>query len=143
KRKYKMDNKDFNLSSKKSINKAGTLFDHAEKDDLEQLTIVDIQAEMEKGILNSKKLVEQYLDRILKYDKKGPSINSLIHINKYALKTAIELDAERHEKGPRSLLHGIPIILKDNYDTFDMPTTAGSVIFQHSIPNEDAFITKQ
>src|SRR5206468_11263845 len=64
-------------------------------------------------------------------------------LNPKALETARALDAERKAKGPRSPLHGIPIVLKDNYNTFDLPTTGGSVLLEGSIPPEDAFLVKK
>ena len=64
-------------------------------------------------------------------------------INPKALETARELDAERKAKGPRSALHGIPVVLKDNYNTADLPTTGGSVLLEGSIPPADAFLVKK
>lgn len=60
------------------------------------------------------------LARIEAYDNQGPKLNAVITLNPKALETARALDAERKSKGPRSPLHGIPVLLKDNYDTFDM-----------------------
>src|SRR5262249_61661842 len=60
-----------------------------------------------------------------------------------AVETARALDAERKTKGRRSMLHGIPVVLKDNYDTFDLPTTGGSVLLEGSIPSKDAFLVKK
>src|SRR5206468_122777 len=60
-----------------------------------------------------------------------------------ALDVARVLDAERKAKGRRSPLHGIPVVLKDNYDTFDLPTTGGSVLLEGSIPSKDAFVVKK
>jgi len=67
----------------------------------------------------------------------------VLTLNPKALETARALDAERKAKGPRSPLHGIPIVLKDNYNTFDLPTTGGSVLLEGSIPPEDAFLVKK
>jgi amidase len=64
-------------------------------------------------------------------------------LNPKAIETARELDAERKAKGPRSALHGIPVVLKDNYNTADLPTTGGSVLLEGSIPPADAFIVKK
>lgn len=108
-----------------------------------ELSIQELQHLLEQGIMTSEKLVKTYLKRISMYDKEGPAINSLIYINEEAIKTARELDLERSESGPRSLLHGIPIILKDNFDTVDMPTTAASLVLEHSFPLEDASIVQQ
>jgi len=74
------------------------------------------------------------------YDKKGPALNAMITINNQALDIAETLDQERIEKVTRGPLHGIPIILKDNYDTGDLPRTGGSAIIANSRPIDDAFI---
>src|SRR5690606_33438108 len=106
--------------------------------ELTEATISEIQAAMERGILTAEELVLQYLKRIEAYDQQGPSINSIITINENAVEIARELDKERAQHGPRSPLHGIPIVLKDNFDTADMPTSAGCVCLKDSIPPDDA-----
>ena len=65
------------------------------------------------------------------------------HAESEGARTARALDAERKAKGPRSPLHGIPVVLKDNYDTVDMPTTGGSVLLEGSMPPDDAFVVKK
>jgi amidase len=67
----------------------------------------------------------------------------MIVVNPKALETARALDAERKAKGPRSPLHGIPVVLKDNFDTADMPTTGGSVLLEGSVPPDDAFVVRK
>lgn len=111
--------------------------------DLDSATIADINAAFNEGTLTAEKLVQMYLDRIQAYDRRGPSLRAIITLNPKALETARQLDAERKAKGPRSPLHGIPVVLKDNFDTFDMPTTGGSVLLEGSIPPDDAFIVKK
>jgi len=111
--------------------------------DLSSATIADVQAAMDKGALTSEKLTRLYLARIKAYDKQGPAINTVITLNDKALAEARALDKERKAKGPRSPLHGIPIVLKDNYDTYDLPTTAGSQLLAGSIPPDDAYVVKQ
>lgn len=106
--------------------------------EIEEATITSIQKAMEQGKLTSRELVQMYLDRIEKYDDHGSSINAIITINDKALDLADQLDAERKTSGPRGPLHGIPILVKDNYDTADMPTTAGCICLKDSVPNEDA-----
>ena len=80
-------------------------------------TIADINAAFKDGSLTSEQLVTMYLARIDAYDKQGPKINAVITLNPKALEIAKALDAERKAKGPRSPLHGIPVVLKDNFDT--------------------------
>lgn len=110
---------------------------------LQDATIRDINHAFDSGALTSEQLVGLYLNRIAAYDDAGPAINSVITTNPDALDIAKALDLERQMSGPRSLLHGIPILLKDNHDTFDMPTTAGSAALAGSLPPDDAFVVKQ
>lgn len=111
--------------------------------DLDSATIADLSAALQAGTVTSERLVQLSLARIDAYDRKGPVLRAIIAINPAALETARTLDAERQAKGPRSLLHGIPVVLKDNIDTADMPTTGGSLLLEGSIPPDDAFIVKK
>ena len=108
--------------------------------DLSTATIEDIQQAMDKGVLSSEKLVQLYLARIDAYDRRGPKINSVITLNPNALAAARALDAERKSKGARGPLHGIPVVLKDLYDTKDMPTTGGFLPMKNSQPIYDATV---
>ncbi|MCB1121453.1 MAG: glutamyl-tRNA amidotransferase, partial [Verrucomicrobiae bacterium] len=111
--------------------------------DLETATIAEIQAAMDQDDLTAESLTHFYLDRIEAFDKQGPRINAVITLNDHALQTARALDKERKAKGPRGPLHGIPVVLKDNIDTFDLPTTGGCSLLAGSIPPDDAFIVKR
>jgi len=104
-----------------------------------ETSIAEIHAAMETGTLTARQLVELYLQRIEAYDKRGPALNAIIMVNPRALERAEELDAAFAESGFTGPLHGIPVIVKDNYDTHDMPTTAGSASLEGSIPPDDAF----
>lgn len=108
--------------------------------EIEEATILDMQEAMEEGKVTSEELVTFYLDRIENYDD---NINSILHINEDALTVAQALDQEREDGKVRGDLHGIPVLLKDNYDTKDMPTTAGSLSLEGSIPQDDAYQTKR
>ena len=88
-------------------------------------------------------MVQSYIDRIEAYDKKGPTLNAIIMINPNALATADALDAQFAQSGTMAPLHCIPIIVKDNYDTTDMPTSAGSLSLKGSVPNRDAFMVRK
>jgi amidase len=111
--------------------------------DLGTATIPQLQAALAAGSLTSEKLTAAYLARIAAYDKQGPAINSIILLNPKALEVARALDAERKAGQVRGPLHGIPIVLKDNIDTFDLPTTAGSQLLAGSIPVSDAFVARR
>jgi amidase len=108
--------------------------------DLATASIADINAAFDSGALTSEKLVQLYLARIEAYDQKGPALNAIITLNPKALEIARALDAERKTKGPRSPLHGIPVLAKDVFDTFDMPTTGNFKPMEFSQPSRDAFV---
>ena len=111
--------------------------------ELDAVTIADVNSALAKGTLTSERLVQMFLARIQAFDRQGPMLRSIITVNPKALETARELDAERKAKGPRSILHGIPIVVKDNIDTADMPTTGGSALLEGSIPPDDAFVVRK
>ncbi|WP_273456247.1 amidase family protein [Nevskia ramosa] len=106
-------------------------------------TIADLQAAYKTGKLSAEQVTKAYLARIAAYDKQGPVINSVITLNPKALEVAKALDAERKAGKVRGPLHGVPIVLKDNFDTFDLPTTAGSQLLKGSIPPDDAYVVKK
>lgn len=110
---------------------------------LSEATILDINAAFDAGTLNSEELTSMYLRRIERYDQEGPHLTSIRHLNTRALETARLLDQERASHGPRSLLHGIPILPKDNFNTYDLPTTGGSLSLEGSYPEKDAFTIRQ
>lgn len=102
-------------------------------------SILDLQAAQEKGQVTSRGLVEAYLARIKAYDKTGPALNAIMTLNPHALQEADALDAERSRKGPRGPLHGIPVLVKDNYDTAALPTSAGTLGLVTMQPSADAY----
>jgi Asp-tRNA(Asn)/Glu-tRNA(Gln) amidotransferase A subunit family amidase len=106
--------------------------------DVFESSILEIQTALEQGEIDSVQLVEQYLDRIQAYDKDGPRLNSIVRINPQAIAEARALDSERERSGSRGQLHGVPIVVKDNYNTDYMPTTGGSVALANFIPSENA-----
>ena len=106
--------------------------------DVYEASIAQIRDALGRGQVSSVQLVQQYLDRIQAYDKQGPKLNSIVRINPEALAQAQALDAERERTGPRTPLHGVPIVVKDNYNTDHMPTTGGSVALANFIPSENA-----
>lgn len=111
--------------------------------DLDAATITELNTAFDAGTLTSEQLVKRYLARIAAYDRQGPAIHAVITLNPKALETARALDAERRAKGKRSPLHGIPIVLKDNYDTRDLPTTGGSVLLEGYVPARDAVLVQK
>jgi len=114
------------------------------KFDLMEATVAQIHAAMREGTLTCRELVEAYLDRIEAYDQKGPAINSVITVNPHALGEADACDAYFEANGEFcGPLHGIPVMLKDNFNTVDMQTTAGSVALKGWVPPTDSFVTKR
>jgi len=109
---------------------------------LETAGIAEIQAAVDAGALSYEKLVTLYLARIAAYDQKGPAINTIITLNPNALDEARALDAERKATGRRSALHGIPVLVKDNYDVLGMPNTGGSFLLVGNMPTADAPMIK-
>jgi amidase len=115
----------------------------AAKFDVFEKQIFDLKNAMDSGQVTSRQLVEQYLARIKAYDQDGPKINAFITVNPHALETADALDAERRAGRLRGPLHGIPIVIKDNYATADMPTTGGSLALEGFETRRDAFMVKK
>ena len=109
----------------------------------QEATIADIETALGAKELNCRQLVQMYLDRIEAYDKKGPALNAIILVNPNALASADDLDARFARSGPVGPLHCVPMIVKDNYDTADMPTTAGSLSLKGSIPPRDAYMVRK
>lgn len=101
--------------------------------------ILELQLALQEGRVTSAWLVDAYLARIRAYDQDGPCLNAIIRLNPRAGIEAEALDLERREAGPRGPLHGIPILLKDNYDVEGMATSAGSLGLATLVPPDDAF----
>ncbi|WP_435168456.1 amidase family protein [Paenibacillus glycanilyticus] len=141
----KVANGDFNKNNTIDVQDLAALgkkvlYDNGQPFELMEADIMSIQNAMAAGKLTSEQLVQMYLDRINEYDD---TINSLITVNPDALATAKALDEERKEQGPRGLMHGIPIIVKDNYDTLGMPTSAGCTCLKDNQTVSDAFMIKK
>jgi amidase len=112
--------------------------------ELDEVTIAELQQGLQSGKYSSKSLVEKYTDRIDDIDKRGPTLRAVIELNPDAEAIAVALDRERKERGPRGPLHGVPILLKDNIDTYDrMMTTAGSLALVGAKPAQDAFVARK
>ena len=110
----------------------------AQRFDIVETSIAQIHDAMRARRLTCRGLVEQYLRRIDAYDKQGPAINSLVVVSPDALKTADSLDARFRREGLTGPLHCVPMIVKDNFETYDLPTTAGSLALQGFVSGKDA-----
>lgn len=107
--------------------------------DVMEKSIEDLQRAMQSGQVTSRQLVDIYLARIGEYDTQGPALNAIKAVNQRAREAGDALDAERAIRGPRGPLHGIPVVVKDNYETIEMATTAGSIALATFHPARDAF----
>ncbi len=103
-----------------------------------EASIAEMQSAMAAGRVTSVELVQQYLRRIELLDSAGPKLASIVRTNPDALAIAAALDEERLVSGPRGPLHGIPIIVKDNYNVDGLPTSGGSVALAQFVPNTEA-----
>jgi amidase len=108
--------------------------------DLQTATVEQLLAAMRAGRLTSRALTRAYVDRIRAYDRVTNSVRAL---SPKALAHADRLDRERRAGTVRGPLHGIPVLLKDNIGTTDVPTTAGSIALEGSVPKREAFVTSQ
>ena len=118
---------------------AATRADAAESFQIEEATVTSIQQALRDKSLTCHALVQAYLDRIAAYDHKGPSLNAILALNPHALIEADQRDADYARSGPVGPLHCIPLVLKDNYNTADLPTTGGSAALAGAQPKTDAF----
>jgi Asp-tRNA(Asn)/Glu-tRNA(Gln) amidotransferase A subunit family amidase len=114
-----------------------TAFDVMEK------SIEDLQKAMQDKRVTSRELVDLYLARIDAYDQRGPALNAIVAINPHAREDADRLDRERASTGSRGPLHGVPVLVKDNYETIEMPTTAGSIALATFHPRRDATLVRK
>lgn len=103
-----------------------------------EASVAQLQEWMASGRTTAVEITAAYLARIAAYDQAGPRLNAMIRLNPHALAEAEALDRERALRGPRGPLHGIPVILKDNYDVAGMPTTAGTIGLAGLMPPDDA-----
>jgi amidase len=112
--------------------------------DVLEATIPELQAAVADGRLTAVRLTQEFLERIEAYDRSGPRLHAVLEVNPDALAIAEALDRERAASGPRSLLHGIPVLLKDNVATADRcHTSAGSVALKDCIAPADAFLVSR
>ena len=104
-----------------------------------EATIAAIHAALRDDATTCRELVQRYLDRIAAYDKSGPALNAIVVVNNAALVRADALDRARPGGEPMAPLHCVPVIVKDNFGTRDLATTAGSLSLAGFVPERDAF----
>jgi Asp-tRNA(Asn)/Glu-tRNA(Gln) amidotransferase A subunit family amidase len=106
-------------------------------------SIARLQSAQASGETTSRQLVEQYLERIAAFDRAGPALNTIVTLNPDARADAERLDRERREGKLRGPLHGIPILVKDNYATLGMPTSAGTLALATFQTSNDATVVRR
>jgi amidase len=107
---------------------------------IEETTIAGVQEALQGKATTCRQIVQAYLDRIAAYDRKGPALNAILTLNPKALAEADRLDAERAAGAAMGPLFCAPLVLKDNYNTADLPTTGGSAALEGMQPPADAFV---
>jgi len=105
-----------------------------------EATIDDVRTAIGSGEATCRSVVSDYLARIEAYDKSGPGLNAVQTVNRRALQEAERLDSVFRASGPVGPLHCVPVLLKDQVETSDMPTAYGSVLFKDFVPKRDATI---
>ncbi len=115
----------------------------AQSFDVIEATIPGVHAALNANRLTCRQLVQQYLDRIAAYDKSGPALNAIQHVNPRALQEADSLDAVQQSGASRGELHCVPVLLKDQVEARGMPTTYGSILFKDFFPDRDATIVQR
>src|ERR1700736_1377757 len=110
---------------------------------LMETSIADIHKAMQAGTLTCHDLVQQYLGRIETYDQQGPAIDSMLYVNPASLQEADAFDQEFRRTHQLKPLGCVRMVVKDNFDTADMPTTAGAVTLKGAQPEKDAFAVKR
>ena len=107
--------------------------------EVEETTVALLEAAFRDGSLTCHALVDAYLRRITAYDKNGPALNAIVTVNPDALATADSLDRRFRTEGPVGPLHCVPMIVKENFETIGLPSTAGSLSLQGFVSDRDAF----
>src|SRR5687767_13661511 len=110
---------------------------------VEETTIAQLHAALRSGETTCRDVVGQYLQRIERYDRQGPAINALIVVNPDALRVAGALDERRSRGADMGAMHCVPVIVKDNMETTDLPTSAGSKSLAGFVSERDAFIVRR
>ena len=110
---------------------------------LDEASVGTIHAAIDARKVTCVQVVQHYLDRIDAYDDRGPALNAIISINTRAVEAAAEMDRLDRQTRARRPLHCIPVVLKDNFHTADMPTTGGSVTFKNLQTPDDGFVVRK
>jgi amidase len=111
--------------------------------DLERLSATELKQMLDAREITSVELTKAYIDRIAAVNQRGPAINAVRSLNPHALQEAHVSDIARRANSVRGPLEGLPVLLKDNIDVAGMPTTASSIVLEHSVPDKDATLVRR
>lgn len=125
------------------LGSATARYAHAQEFDVMEATIAGTHAALREGRTTCRDIVQQYLARIAAYDQVGPTLNAIQHLNARALEEADSLDAAQRAGRPLGRLHCVPMLVKDQVETRDMPTSYGSALFKDFVPQRDATIVRR
>jgi Asp-tRNA(Asn)/Glu-tRNA(Gln) amidotransferase A subunit family amidase len=106
---------------------------------VEEVTIADVHAALRAGRTTCRAVVDAHLRRIAAYDRQGPALNTVVSLDPDARRTADSLDAVQRRGGPLGPLHCVPLVVKENFETRTLPTTAGSLALKAFVAGRDAF----
>jgi amidase len=110
---------------------------------LDEASVRSVHQAIDSGKATCVQVVRHYLDRIEAYDDRGPALNAIITVNPRALETAAQMDRLDRATRAQRPLHCIPVVLKDNFHTADMPTTGGSKTFARLQTPDDGFVVRK
>lgn len=110
---------------------------------LPEITIRELHEALSNGSLTCHAVVQEYLRRIEAFDKRGPAINAIVQVSDRAIRVADDLDARAARAGLVGAMHCVPVIVKDNYETVDLPTSAGSLSLAGMMTGKDAFVVQR
>jgi Asp-tRNA(Asn)/Glu-tRNA(Gln) amidotransferase A subunit family amidase len=110
---------------------------------LNEITISALHVALRNRTLTCRAIVQEYVRRIEAFDKRGPAVNSIVQVNDAAMRIADDLDQRAGRSGLVGPMHCVPVIVKDNYETIDLPTTAGSLSLAGMMTGKDAFVVKR
>src|SRR5687767_8552634 len=131
--------KSFSAALGLSIALGGCAVTEQTKFQLQEATVASVHGALARGEITCTQLTRLYLERIEAYNLKGPALRAIITVNPRAMQVAAEMD-QRYRANPAGAgpLHCIPTILKDNFNTADMPTSGGNVSMKNSMTGTDA-----
>ena len=110
---------------------------------IEEASIASIHDAIQSKQTTCVEIVDRYLARVEAYDKKGPALDAVITVNPKAREIAAKQDEEFAKTGKLAPLACIPVAVKDNYNTTDLPTTGGNLLLKDTVPPQESAVTSR